>query len=147
MSMKRLGRVPYLTIILGAFVLALILIVVLAGESPSTTGAKFMAALSEGDVDVLVELSHMDGVTDDELREKWEYTTSVVGPHYVFQFSIEDSVRQSEDKAAVRMELIRNSDKNSAFPDRFELELRKIDDEWKVVVASLDREIYPGLPR
>lgn len=145
--MKRLGRVPYLTIILGAFVLALILIVVLAGESPSTTGAKFMAALSEGDVDVLVELSHMDGVTDDELREKWEYTTSVVGPHYVFQFSIEDSVRQSEDKAAVRMELIRNSDKNSAFPDRFELELRKIDDEWKVVVASLDREIYPGLPR
>ena len=147
MSMKRSGRVPYLAIILGAFVLALTLIVVLAGESPSTTGAKFMSALADGDVDKLTELSYLDSVSDEEMKKKWEYTTSVVGPRYVFQFSIEDSVLQSDDKAVVRMELTTDSDKNSAYADRFELELNKIKGEWKVSVAALDRAIYPGLPR
>ena len=136
-----------MSIILGAFVLALIFIVAVAGESPSTTGAKFMSALAEGDVDKLVELSFLDGSSDEELREKWEYTTKVVGPHYIFQFNIEDSNKQSDDKAVVRMELIRNYGSNTAYPDRFELELMKIGDKWKISVASLDRAIYPGLPR
>lgn len=147
MNTKRSGRISYLTIILGVFVLALIFIVAIAGESPSTTGAKFMSALAEGDVDKLMELSYLDGSTDDELREKWEYTTKVVGPHYIFQFNIEDSVKQSDDKAVVRMELIRNYGSSSAYPDRYELELRKIGDKWMISVASMDRAIYPGLPR
>ena len=106
-----------------------------------------MSALADGDVDKLTELSYLDSVSDEEMKKKWEYTTSVVGPRYVFQFSIEDSVLQSDDKAVVRMELTTDSDKNSAYADRFELELKKIKGEWKVSVAALDRAIYPGLPR
>jgi hypothetical protein len=143
----RAGRINVIGAVVVAGIVALLVMVMLSGEGPATAGGRFMVALEKGDVKTLVDMSYSDGISKEELQKKWEYGTQVVAPHYRFVYTVNGASETSNDTASLRMTLTRDVDNPSAFEEKFELPLKKKDGRWLVDVFSIDRRMYPGLPR
>lgn len=146
MRMKRSGRTSIIVIITVTLVAAVIGLFLLAGESPTGVGTKFLTALANGNEKQLAELSHMDGLTQAQIEEKWKgtYETS---KYWLFAYRVLGTTKQDANTATIRLDWIKNAANPGSYEEKFELPMVLIDGKWKVDVRAISREMYPGLPR
>lgn len=145
--MKRAGRISPLVVVGLVCILLLIPLFIFTQKGPEITAAEFMTALGKGDVDKLAEVS-LIGNDDLEKRKKDWLQTIEFGKHYYFTWRITDVVQNSPDTAAVRLQLRRNLQLAMGTDEMpYELPMKKVNGSWKIDVGSMDRDIYPSLPR
>ena len=128
-------------------ILLLIPLFIITNKGPETTAADFMSALGKGDVDKLAELSLIGN--DDLAKRKQDWQQSIAfGKHYYFTWQITDIVQNTPDTAAVRLMLRRNLQLAMGTDEMpYELPMKKVNGKWLIDVGSMDRDIYPALPR
>jgi hypothetical protein len=115
-------------------------------SSPTAAGSSFMDALVRGDVNELTELSYLGNTPKSEIQKEWEFATQVAGKHYDFSWSITASTTLG-DSGSVQLSVYRNFGNPGAYPENFSLPMTLVNGQWKVDVANVSRELYPGLPR
>ena len=146
--MKRAGKAHPIVIVGVLSILAYIALVFGAGGGTSTEAAvQFMGALGQGDVDTLTRLTYAPGKPEEKVRTEWEYTVDTVGPHYRFMFQLLTTKQATETFHTVAIHVFRDADNPSTYGEKFELPLIKSDKGWQVDIASVNRQMYPGLPR
>ena len=146
--MKRAGKAHPVLIVGILSIVAFIAIIFGAGGGTSTeTVVQFMSALGNGDVDTLTRLTYAPGKSDEQIRKEWAYTVGTVGPHYRFTFQILITKQATPTFATVALHVFRDADTPNTFPEKFELPVILGDKGWKVDVAGVNRQMYPGLPR
>jgi hypothetical protein len=144
---RRAGRASVLTIVAIVAAVAAVALFFLPGEGSSTTATRFMSALASGDTATLTELSYMGETPKEEIRKKWDYTMSVAG-NYRFYWDMDGLVRVNETEAGARVKIYHGTPKPVQFRDeRFTLPLVKVDNRWLVDVRSINRTMFPALPR
>jgi len=149
--MKRAGKVHWLVATgLAGAVIAVVAVVASSvfADTPRRVAAEFMVALARGDAERLAQLSFIEGVSEQELVERWKYTVEI-GRHYRFRYTIK-SVTTSETEenvASAEVLMVRNSDSTSPYEEIYGLPLEKVDGVWKIDLAGIDRRIYPAMPR
>jgi hypothetical protein len=144
---RRSGKVSVTLVVVVAFVLGLGVMALSTSENPATAGARFMAALARGDYKTLAELSYGDGVSREEFEKEWQYTMEVAAPHYQFNYEIRGESQTTPTSAVVKMMYTRNAGAAGSYEEPYQLPMVKTEDGWKVDVFSLDRDMFPGLPR
>lgn len=144
--MHRAGKAHWLTIlgILSIFVIAFLAF--FSRDSAASTAADFMVALSKGDAKRLTELSYFPGVSPEEVQKKWDFTVDA-GKYYRFTWRITNVSQSDETSGAATMQVTRNAASGSSYEEKHQLPLVKTDDGWKVDVPSINRLLYPALPR
>lgn len=145
--MKRAGKVSLLTVLALVSALVVIVLLFMGGESPTSIASKFMVALAKGDVDTLTKMSYIDGKNEEQIKQAWDYTVNKVGPHYRFVFRSISAVQIDPTLVNVKFEVVTDALSGSSYPEFFEIPLKKVDNDWKVDTAAIDRKMYPGLPR
>lgn len=145
--MNRSGKVHWMTLAGVAGVVAVLVIFFIGSESPSMAASRFMSALAKGDVSTLVDCSYYPEISKEELTKKWEYTTKVVGPYYMFRWKIANEKITGEKDAAVQLKVERAIDTGSSYEENYGLALVKSNNKWLVDVRSIPRPMFPGLPR
>lgn len=145
--MKQSGRVNWIVVTLLAIVLVLAALMVFSGESATSAAARFMTALSKGDVDGLADMSYFNPPRDRESVKKAWNRTLEIGKHYRFVWMIKSSKSPAPGRSSVTMEVTRDADKGTAYAENFSLDLIQQDGKWKVDTRSISRELYPALPR
>jgi hypothetical protein len=146
MRMKRSGRASLVIVILVALVAAVVVLFLMAGDSPSGVAGRFLTALAKGDTKTLADLSYMEGKTTDQIKDEWDKTKGVT-KYWQFQWKIQDSKDQDADNSTVVLGWVKNSASISAYEEKYELPLVKRDGKWKIDVRGISREMYPALPR
>jgi hypothetical protein len=141
------GKVGVTAIVIVAFLVGLGAMMLVSGDTPTATAARFMKALSDGDHKTLTEMSYSGDVSKEELAKQWEYTMTVAAPHYQFSYEIKGETQPSKDSAIVWMMFTKNVGAGGTYPERFDLPLVRTEDGWKVDVFSMNRDMFPGLPR
>lgn len=143
--MKRSGK-THIVVILGILgIIVTIALVFFSGESPQTKASKFMTALATANADELAQYSYDETRTEEELKVAWEQSLKD-SKYYRFAWKPDAAVLTNDTLATVKLIVVRNPGAQS-YDENFEIELRKFDGEWKVVVPSISRELYPWLPR
>lgn len=145
--MRRAGRANWIMVTGLVGVLAIVVLLLFSGQSPSAAAAEFMTALGKGDVNELARLSYMEDDPPEKVREQWEYATKVVAPYYRFRWQILGETRSDDTHAAVRMYVWRDAQIPTTYEENYQLPMVKIGKEWKVDVRGMNRTMYPGLPR
>lgn len=134
--------------IIGIFCALVFLAVLMFGrESLSTVGTRFMTALGRGDVDTLTNMTYLGNSSKEEVRKQWDFAVNVAGKYYNFKYRITSAAANDEKSGAVNMQVIKNSEQPGSYEEVFQLPLVKVNDEWKVDVKGISREMYPALPR
>lgn len=144
--MKRSGRVSIFVIITVVLMAAVVGLFLLAGESPTGVGTKFLTALANGNAKTLAELSYMEGETPAEMEEAWKKTYEA-SKYWLFAYKVMGSTEQDANTASIRLEWVKNIANPSAYGEKFELPMVKVDGKWKVDVRAISRAMYPNLPR
>lgn len=144
----RRGRVS-LVALFGVVALALFaFVLIFSRESLSSVGSRFMSALAAHDVDTLTKMTYLgDDAKPEDIRKKWDYAVNTVGKYYRFRWIPVAATQASENSAAIRIQVLRNSDSSGTYEENFQLPLVKVGSEWKVDVRGINREMFPGLPR
>jgi hypothetical protein len=142
---KRSGRISFVA--LGGIVsLALVALLLFStGQSPRSAAAMFMTALAQGDVDKLTDLSVINNKPKDVIHKEWEETVKY-SRGYFFHWAIK-SMSQSGDTATVRVDRIEHLESPGSYEEKFELQLVKTKDGWKVDVPQIARPMFPYLPQ
>ena len=145
--MKLSGRVNTNTLIFAglAVLVAMVVLIVTTKRGPSTSAAEFLQALAATDAEKVAELSIIDDDDYETRLKKWQATLDRT-QYYLWSYKILNTVPTSETSAAVKVEVIKNPTASSPVIDKFELYMEKRDGQWKVVVPSISREMYPSLP-
>ena len=138
-----MGR--YWTGFLIAGVLAVIAMFFFTGESATTAGARFMAALSDRKVDTLTDMSYVEGASREEIEKAWKKCTDA-NMYYRFMYDLKGADSPKNDEALVRVALLKNVTSTS-YEEVYTLKMFKKSGGWKIDVATLNRDIYPWLPR
>lgn len=116
-------------------------------QTPEQATQQFMTALAERDVDRLLETSVLDRPSR-PLREQWEFCLNVAAKGLPFAWRIGEA-RQMDDKRAYvevfMVEFAVGGAKESDEP--FRIPLVRDDGKWKVDLAGVPRDFFPGLPR
>lgn len=141
--MKRIGSVHWMLIAGLVGVAIIVVMLLMGGNSATKNGAKFMAALSTGDINGLVQTSYIPDKTPEEMKTEWEATLKRT-KYVMFRYTFTGEDNVSEDQATIRMNIMKPS---TGYDEVFALPMRKIDGEWKVEVRGLSRQFYPFLPR
>lgn len=116
------------------------------GESASSVSARFMGALAKGDYKTLAKLSYIPDRSQQELEEKWKFTTEV-GKHYLFLYRLGATLEQGPRTATTNLSVTRNAMTGGSFEENFPIPLTRQEGKWKVEVRGLSRKLYPSLPR
>lgn len=146
MRMKRSGRASIVVVLTVALVAVVVGLFLLGGESPSGVAGKFLTALAKGDAKTLADLSYMEGLSSEQVEQKWK-ATHEASKYWVFQFLVKDTKEQDSGNSTVVLEWVKNASSGGAYPEKFELPMTKRDGKWKVDVRGMSREMYPSLPR
>lgn len=146
MRMKRSGRTSIVVIITVVLVAAVVGLFLMAGESPNGVGVKFLTALANGNSKTLAELSYMDGNTPEQIEEKWKQTHEI-SKYWLFAYKVMGTTIQDDKTATIRLDWVKNAASPSAYGEKYELPMVKVDGKWKVDVRAISREMYPALPR
>lgn len=145
--MKRAGRMSPLVVVGLICILLLIPLFIFTKKGPETTAAEFMVALGKGDVDKLAEISLIGNDDLEKRKQDWQQSVQF-GKHYYFTWRITDVVQNTQDTAAIRLQLRRNLQLAMGTDEMpFELPMKQVNGKWMVDVGSMDRDIYPSLPR
>lgn len=141
------GKVSVTVIVIVAFLVGLVAMMLVSGDTPTTTAAQFMKALEDGDYKTLAAMSYGGEVPQSVLEEQWEYTMTVAAPHFQFTYEIKGETQPSRDSAIVWMMFTKNVASGGSYAERFDLPMVRTEDGWKVDVFSMNRDMFPGLPR
>jgi hypothetical protein len=134
-------------LVLGALGLAAIVVVMLMiGQSPEEAARDFMTALAKGDTKKLTQMSYLPD-PEQPLEQQWKDTIESKARNYVFAWRLEGSEKMSDDQAVVRVLIVEYRGPDLHENDVANLPLTKRDGEWKVDLRSLSRTFFPGLPR
>ncbi|MBS1704582.1 MAG: DUF4878 domain-containing protein [Armatimonadetes bacterium] len=145
--MIRSGKTKWWILPLVAAVGLISYLVFFSGDTPSAAATRFMSALAKGDVKELTKLSYISGKSPEEIEKAWTYTTQVASPHYLFGWRVVSSQTVDEKNANVKIDVIRDALKQSAYSEHYGLAMVKDEGVWKVDVKAISREVYPFLPR
>jgi hypothetical protein len=145
--MKQSGRASFVTVLFVAAVLLVVALLAFSRESIATIGGRFMTALEAGDVDTLTKMSYLGNESQADMRRQWEFSVNTAGKYYLFSYRIVASRQMDASNASVTMQVLRESNKEGSYEEKFELPLVKVDNDWKVDVKGVSRELYPALPR
>lgn len=118
-----------------------------SGESASVAATRFMSALASRDIDTLTATSYIEKAPPYDIRKQWEYCMKVANPNYSFEWNVLGEVQPDDKTASVRLDIKRESNSPASYFEKFGLPLVKIDNKWLVDVRSIDRDMYPFLPR
>lgn len=146
--MKRTGRANWLVVLGLAGVVAIVLLAVLAPESPMTVATKFMNGLVSQDAEVLAQTTVLHGASDEQRLAAWKETVNTTR-YYRFVWRPVSDMIQSDTTASVKIMMTRNADSDASYEAVFDIPLKREDPRgrWKVDASSLSREFYPFLPR
>jgi hypothetical protein len=144
--MRNSGRVNLFALFAVVAVVMIAIVVFFSKSSPGTAGGAFMDALVRGDVNELTNLSYISNTDPSEIKKEWTFATQVAGKHYNFAWTITASTAQG-DSGSVQLSVQRNFGTPGAYPENFALPMTMVNGQWKVDVANLSRELYPGLPK
>lgn len=144
--MRTLGTVITLIAVIGGIAL-LLFSFIFKGSSPSGTASTFMEALTAHDIDKLTDLTYIQGKDKATIRKEWEFTLNTAAPYHVFNYELSPSVEDSPTDAQAKVVVKHIKYGTTAIDDNYMLPLTKVDGSWKVAVTSINREMFPGLPR
>lgn len=142
---RTLGRINIIILFGALGLIAIASLLFFAKESPETAAVQFMDALARKDVDRLVQLSFLDSPTT-PLKQQWDECVNIYAKHFNFVWELKTSLRNSADRATVRVEYYKFQGAAAGLEGPFELPLIEIDGEWKVDLSSLSKEFFPALP-
>ena len=145
--MRRAGRVHWLILATGAALLALVVIALLASESPEGAAQKFMVALAKRDAKTLADRSYFTPKRERAtVVADWEKTLDRA-EFFRFVWRFKGYNELPNDRATVSMEFVRDAGTKWAYEENFSLDMVKEDGRWKVDVLGMSREMFPALPR
>lgn len=142
--MLKQGKIYWLYLVGLAAVVVVLGLVFAGGQSPQTRAQQFMTALADGNAKRLAELSFSRGRTQADLEKMWAESVEEA-KYYRFKFKILSAQEPTPETAQVRMQVWRGL--GAAYEDNFQLDMQKVDGEWKVRLEGLSRDMYPFLPR
>lgn len=128
-----------------AFV-AVVFVMMFSREGLGSIGGRFMTALAKHDVDTLTKMTYLGKDSPDQIKAKWDLAVNQYGKYYRFRWKITGTSQATDDSGSVRMQVSRNADSPGTYEENYQLPLVKHDGEWKVDVAGISREMFPGLP-
>jgi hypothetical protein len=146
--MNRAGKASPLVVIGIVCVVMLVgVIFFLQGaESPATRANAFLIALGQGDVDGILSTSTFGDEPVESVRKKWEKTVHRA-EFYRFHWDIKGTANASEEEANVAVDMYKHADNPNTTSARVQIPMIKIDGKWYVDAKSLNRDMYPALPR
>ncbi|MCW5937011.1 MAG: hypothetical protein KIT11_06885 [Fimbriimonadaceae bacterium] len=145
--MLRTGRTNWIVVALTALIVVIVGLLFFVGESPTTTTNRFFIALAKGDSAELAEVTVFSPPkSKEEAKAAWDKTFEY-SRHYRFVWKITGHTNPAPDRATVRFKFVKNALRGSAYEENYDIDLLKVDGKWKVAVDSVDREIFPALPR
>lgn len=146
--MNRAGKASPLVVLGIVCVVALLgVIFFLQGaESPATRANAFLTALGQGDVDGIMKTSTFGDEPAESVRKKWEKTV-YRAEFYRFHWEIKNTSMAGDDEANVAVDMYKHADNANSTSTRVQIPLVKTDGEWYVDAKSLNRDMYPALPR
>jgi hypothetical protein len=145
--MKRAARVNWILLFAVVAALFFVSLFFFASEPPTGVANRFMVALAKGDVDTLTRMTYAPGRDEKGIRDQWDWAVNKAGPHYRFRWQVLGATQADQDTANVRLFVERNLAHGGSYEERFEIPLVRHENEWKVDVRSISREMFPGLPR
>jgi hypothetical protein len=144
--MRTAGRINLIYLFVVVVVVMVAVVLIFSKQSPAQAGGEFMDALVRGDVNELTDLSYLGQTPTSEVKKEWEFATQVAGKHYNFSWQITASTAMG-DSGSVQLSVFRNFGSAGSYPENFALPMTLVNGQWKVDVANLSRELYPGVPR
>lgn len=145
--MLRSGRINWLLAATAAVVLGIVAVFMSGGESARGAADRFMVALAKADVKTLADMSfYRPERPREQVEAEWKQTLEY-GKYYRFIWQQRTEDRLGGDRARVGLAVVRNAADENAYEENFNIDLVKVDGKWKVDVASISRDMYPGLPR
>lgn len=134
-------------VIAGVFGLIVVVALGFIGTpGPINTGREFMLALAKGDSKRLTELTYLGSQSKEQMLKKWDFATKVAAPYYRFTYRILDATQASDKVGSVRVFVTRHAEQPGSFEEHYDLPMLKEGGQWKVDVADIHRDMYPGLP-
>src|SRR5687768_11472836 len=121
--MKQSGRASLLTVVALAAVLMVAVLLFFGKEPVGAVGARFLTALSSGDVDTLTKMSYLGNDTEAEMRKKWDFAVNTAGRYYRFAYQITSSREISNDTAQVTTQFVKNAGDPASYPEKVEIPL------------------------
>ena len=146
--MNRAGKASPLVVIGILCVVALVgaIFFLQGAESPATRANAFLSALGQGDVDGILSTSTFGDEPVESVRKKWEKTVHRA-EFYRFHWDIKGSSNASEEEANVAVDMYKHADNPNTTSSRVQIPMIKIGDKWFVDAKSLNRDMFPALPR
>ena len=137
-----MGRFWTAFLILG--IVGVVVMFFVAGESSTTAGSRFMAALSQRDLKTLADMTYVEGKSPEQIKAEWKSCLDA-NEYYRFTYNVVGADTPKEGEAMVRITLQKNVT-SSSYDENYTLKMFKKPDGWKVDVANLNRDLYPWLP-
>ncbi len=146
--MLRFGKVSPLVVIgiLGLMGLAGMLLFLQGSEGPGVRTHKFFNALAKADIDGIMKVSTFGDEPAESVRKKWE-TTLHRSEYFRFYWKVKETFQPSPEEAVVAVSIYVGVDRPDPTETKYQIPLSKINGEWFVDAKSLNREIFPALPR
>ena len=145
--MKQSGRISLVLLASIVSVVVVAGILIFSRESMSSVGQRFIEALYAKDVDTLTKMTMMSETPTESIHKQWDHAVNVAGKYYMFAYKIEGATQSGPNSGSVKIQIVKDVDKPTAFPEHVEIPMVKVGDEWKVDIRNMDHELYPGLPR
>ncbi len=146
--MLRAGKVSPLVVLGVAGVLGLtgMLFFLQGRETPGVRVHKFFTGLAKGNVDEVMAVSKFGDQPDETVRKKWEVCLHRA-EYFRFYWKILETFNPSADEAIVAINIYTGAAANEATEKRYQIPMIKDNGEWFVDAQSLNRDIFPALPR
>lgn len=146
--MLRAGKVSPLVVlgVAGVLGLAGMLFFLQGRETPGVRVQKFLTGLAKGNVDEVMAVSKFGDQPDETVRKKWEVCLHR-SEYFRFYWKILETFNPSPDEAIVAINIYTGAAANEATEKRYQIPMIKDNGEWFVDAQSLNRDIFPALPR
>lgn len=146
-AMRQSGRVHWMVATAIALLVAIVVLIFFAGESPAMAAGRFLLALQKRDVETLTELSYVPHGDTEAIRKDWDFTVNVANPNYRFVYRVLHVKELGGDEAVATVEMKKDAFSPAAYEENFQLPLVRKQGRWKVDVYNMSRKMYPALPR
>jgi hypothetical protein len=144
LASKRSGRISFVVLAAILCVGFVCVLIFASGKSARGAAGEFMTALSNGDPEKLANLSMMGEKSKDEMKKAWQDSITY-SRSFLFHWDITSA--KDDGKAGVAVvQMTKNPLTQNAYPEKYELQLVKVGDDWKVDVTQIPRDMFPFLP-
>lgn len=143
----RISLIALLGLLGLAFLFAYVVFFGFGSRSPEQAMSEFMTALAERDIERLMEVTVIDRPYK-PLREQWDFCLNVAARGLPFAWRTGDARQLSENRAYVEVFMIEFSVGGAKESDEpYRIPLVRDGGRWKVDLAGVPRDFFPGLPR